>query len=120
MSKASELGKQGEELTCELLRKKGYRIRSRNYSFDRAEVDIVAEKDSMLVFVEVKTRQSDYLSDPSLLVPIKKQKQIIKAADAYIKEHDLSNESRFDIVVAIINSKYRKLDHIEDAFYPTL
>ena len=115
-----ELGKLGEEMSCELLRKKGYLIKKRNYRFDRAEVDIIAEKDKMIVFVEVKTRESDFLSDAALMVPMRKQKQIIKAADAYIKEHDLSNESRFDIVVAIINSKYKKLDHIEDAFYPTL
>src|SRR5665213_116706 len=113
MSKASELGKEGEELACELLLKKGYKIKARNYSFDRAEVDIIAEKDKMMVFVEVKTRVSDYLSDAALMVPMSKQRQIIKAADAYIKDHDLSNESRFDIVVAIINSKYKKLDHIE-------
>lgn len=115
-----ELGKLGEELACELLRKKGYLIKKRNYRFDRAEIDIVAEKDAMIVFVEVKARESDYLSDAALLVPMKKQKQIIKAADAYIKENDLSNESRFDIVIAIVNSKYKKLDHLEDAFYPTL
>jgi len=115
-----ELGKLGEDMTCELLRKKGYHIRKRNYRFDRAEVDIVAEKDKMIVFVEVKARESDFLTDAAQLVPMKKQKQIIKAADAYIKEMDLSNESRFDIVIAIINSKYKKLDHIEDAFIPTL
>jgi putative endonuclease len=120
MSKESELGKQGENLAVEMLSKKGYQIKARNYSFDRAEVDIVALKDDKLVFVEVKTRESAFLSDASQLVPMTKQRQIIKAADAYIKEHELTNEGRFDIVVAIINSKYKKLEHLEDAFYPTL
>ena len=115
-----ELGKSVKNLACEMLRKKGYLIKKRNYRFDRAEVDIIAEKDKMIVFVEVKTRESDFLSDAAQMVPMKKQKQIIKAADAYLKEHDLDNEGRFDIVVAIVNSKYKKLDHIEDAFYPTL
>jgi putative endonuclease len=120
MSKASDLGKQGEDLACEMLRKKGYRIRQRNFRFDRAEVDIIAQQDEMIVFVEVKARETDFLSDPSLLVPMKKQRQIIKAADAYLKESNLDNAGRFDIVVAIINSKGKKLDHLVDAFYPTL
>src|SRR5271155_4145542 len=106
-----ELGKLGEELASEMLCKKGYVIRKRNYRFDGAEVDIIAEKDKMIVFVEVKTRESDFLSDAAQMVPMKKQRQIIKAADAYLKENDLDNEGRFDIVVAIVNSKYRKLDH---------
>ena len=120
MSKESELGIEGENLACEMLKKKGYLIRKRNYRFYGAEVDIIAEKDKVIVFVEVKARESDYLSDVALLVPMKKQKQIIKAADAYLKENDLSNEGRFDIVIAIINSKHKKLDHLEDAFYPTI
>ena len=51
---------------------------------------------------------------------MKKQKQIIKAADAYVKEEDLDLESRFDIITIVVNGRYTKLDHLEDAFYPTL
>jgi putative endonuclease len=70
--------------------------------------------------VEVKTRISNYLNDPALMVPLKKQKQIIKAADEYIKEHDIDMPWRFDIISIVVNSKERKIEHIEDAFYPTL
>jgi putative endonuclease len=120
MSEHNELGKRGESLAASYLQKKGFVIRRRNFVFDKAEVDIVAEKDGKLVFVEVKTRTSSYLSDPEQLVTPKKQKKIIKAADAYVKAEDLEIESRFDIVVIITNNNRTIFEHIEDAFYPTL
>jgi len=120
MSDHNDLGRQGEKMAAEHLRKKGYSIRAQNYKFGKSEVDIVAEHDNGLVFVEVKTRQSSYLSDPEHTVSMKKQKQVIRAADAYVKEHDLDVESRFDIISVIINGEYTKVDHIEDAFYPTV
>jgi len=120
MSEHNELGKLGEKLAAEHLRKKGYTIITQNYFYGKAEVDIVARTDKHLVFVEVKTRQSSYLSDPEFMVPMKKQRQVIKAADAYVKEFDLDVESRFDIITVIVNKEYTKVDHLEDAFYPTV
>jgi putative endonuclease len=120
MSKHNELGKLGEKMAAEHLVKKGFRILKQNYFFGKAEVDIVSEINNQLVFVEVKTRQSSYLSDPEYTVSMRKQKQIIKASDAYIKEFDLDMEARFDIITIVVNGQYTKLDHLEDAFYPTL
>ena len=114
-----ELGKLGEKMAAEHLDKKGFQILHKNYVYGRAEVDIVAMKDNTIVFVEVKTRESSYLSAPEYTVSLKKQRQIIKAADAYLKEHQLEQESRFDIISIIINSQYNKLEHLEHAFYPT-
>ena len=118
MVNTKELGKIGESLACDALKKKGYNILSRNYTFQKAEIDIVAEYDQKLIFVEVKTRISSYLTDPSLLVTIGKQKQIIKAADQYVKDFYPEKEWRFDIMVIITNSDYTSIEHIEDAFYP--
>ena len=120
MNKQLELGKLGEKLAADLLREKGYSILAQNYFFGKAEVDIVAQIDNQLVFVEVKTRESSYLSDPEYTVSMKKQRLIIKASDAYVKEHDLDLESRFDIITVIINNQYKKLDHLEGAFFPTV
>lgn len=117
-TKDKELGRKGEMLACEYMRKHGYNILRQNYYFDHAEVDIVAEENGMLVFVEVKTRVSAYLSDPSLLVPVKKQKQIIKAADEYVKTEFPEKEGRFDIMIVITNEQYTSIEHIVDAFYP--
>src|SRR5258706_14301307 len=114
MSDAAELGKIGEQLAAEHLEKNGYEILARNYKFtSKAELDIVASKDERIIFVEVKTRESDYLNDPVLMVPMKKQKQVIKAADEYIKEHDINIPWRFDIISIVVNKRERKIEHIE-------
>ena len=118
MVNTKELGQIGETIACEMLSKKGYKILSRNYIFNKSEIDIVAGHDEKLIFVEVKTRVSSYLTDPSLLVSLGKQKQIIKAADQYVKDYYPGKEWRFDIVVVITNSEYMSIEHIEDAFYP--
>jgi putative endonuclease len=120
MSENKELGRKGEELTCAYLQKKGFEILQRNFIHDRAEVDIVAEKEGMIVFVEVKTRMSAYLTDPAQLVSLKKQKQIIKAADAWIKKLRPNDPARFDVVIVVTNMQYTTIEHIEDAFYPML
>jgi putative endonuclease len=83
-------------------------------------VDIITEKDNLLVVVEVKTRTSEYFENPKEAVTKKKQKFIIQAADAYIQEKNIELEVRFDIVgVTIINGK-TKIEHIQDAFQPSL
>jgi len=120
MSEEHERGKLGEKMAAEHLQGRGYAILATNYLYGKAEVDIVAEKDGRIVFVEVKTRQSAYLSAPAYTVSPRKQKQIIKAADAYMKEQNSGREARFDVITVIVNSKYQKLDHLEDAFFPTL
>ena len=114
----SDLGEIGESLACDMLCKKGYKILRRNYFFNKAEVDIIAEYNDKLIFVEVKTRISSYLTDPSLLVSIGKQRQIIGVADQFVKDFFPEKEWRFDIVVVITNSEYTSMEHIEDAFYP--
>ncbi|TAH40383.1 MAG: YraN family protein [Bacteroidetes bacterium] len=117
---SKELGRIGEAMAAKHLLEMAYTIHSKNYIYDRAEVDIIAEHKGMLVFVEVKTRMSAYLSDPSLLISRKKQNQIIKAADNYAREFHPEKESRFDIIVIITNDKYTSLEHIVDAFYPMI
>ena len=118
MVNTNELGNIGESIACDTLRNSGYKILKRNYIFNKAEVDIIAEKENTLIFVEVKTRISSYLTDPSLLVSLGKQKQVIRAADQYVKDFYPEREWRFDIMVVITNSEYTSIEHIEDAFYP--
>ncbi len=115
-----ELAEVGEKIACEHLRSKGHTILNRRYRYDRAEVDIVSESGGMLVFTEVKTRESSYLTEPIQLVPLKKQRQLIKAADGYLKERNEERPSRFDIVIIGHNTEYTRIDNIEDAFYPTI
>jgi len=120
MAEHNDLGILGEEIATEYLSKKGYQIVQRNYKFLKSEIDIVTKKDGLLIIVEVKTRNSDFMAGPHQTVTKKKQKAIIKAANFYIQEHDLDIETRFDIVSIIVNSKQKLIEHIEDAFYPRL
>jgi len=120
MAEHNELGKRGEEVAADFLKKKGYEILKRNYTFKKSEIDIVAKKDNKLIVVEVKTRNSDYLAGPEITVTKKKQKAIIKAANFYIQENDLDCQTQFDIVSVILNNKEQRIEHIEDAFYPLL
>ena len=120
MAEHNELGKKGEDIAVEYLRRKGYRIIDRNWHNGHEEIDIVAMDGEMLVVVEVKTRFSDEFGDPDLAVTKSKQRSIVRTADAYIIEHDLDVETRFDIVSIVLNGKEKKIEHIEDAFYPTL
>ncbi|REJ82982.1 MAG: YraN family protein [Bacteroidetes bacterium] len=120
MMDAKELGKLGEEMAVSFLSEKAYEILFRNYIYDRAETDIVAKDGNEIVFIEVKSRMSAYLSDPALLVSRKKQNQIIKVADHVMKEHFPDHNFRFDIIIVITNNKYTSIEHIEEAFYPMI
>lgn len=113
-----ELGKWGENRACTELINKGHTIITRNYKGRFGEVDIISRKDDFIVITEVKTRASRYLSAPGNTISHKKQRTIIKVADQFIKESDLDQEVRFDVVTIIKNSVMCSVDHIEGAFYP--
>lgn len=119
MAEHNELGKKGEQMAADYLSKKGYKILERNYRFRQLELDILAMDKDELVVVEVKTRQTDYLAGPEVTVTKKKQRDLVKAANAYILEKDMDVETRFDIISIILNQYESSIDHIEDAFYPT-
>ena len=120
MSNHLDIGLAGELLACTHLVREGYTIIENNWRYKRAEVDIICTKGDTLVFVEVKTRTSVYMGDPSSAVTRAKQKHIVRAADAYVKDYEGDPDVRFDIIGIIMNSKEQTLEHIEDAFYPTL
>lgn len=120
MAEHNDFGKIGEEKAYRYLLGKGYKVRARNWQYRKAELDIVAEKNNMLIVVEVKTRSSEYFENPKEAVTLKKQRQIILGANAYIEEFNIEMECQFDIVsVLIIDSKV-EIEHIEDAFIPLL
>lgn len=117
MAYHNELGKIGEQLAVELLESKGYEIISRNYMFQKAEIDIIAKHDNQMICVEVKTRNSDYFGDPQDFVTKGKIKNLVKAMDAFLIQNDIALETRFDIVAVLKNSKVEQLTHYENAFY---
>ncbi len=119
MSESHSLGKKGEALAADHLQKEGYKIRHRNWVSGRNEVDIVAENKDHIVFVEVKTR-SEEPDDLRDIVPPAKQKTLVYIADSYIRRYGLDKESRFDVILITGEEDNPKVNHIEEAFYPTL
>jgi putative endonuclease len=117
MAEHNELGKQGEKLAVEFLQKSGYDILETNWVFQKAELDIVAQKENILAIVEVKTRTSADFGLPQDFVKGKKIQNLVKAVDQYMTENDLDLEVRFDIIGIVLNSKETSIEHIEDAFY---
>ena len=117
MAEHNELGKLGEELAVEFLQKNGYDILETNWTFQKAEIDIIAQKDNILAVVEVKTRSSIEFGLPQDFVKPKKIQLLVKAVNEYIVSNDLDVEVRFDIIAIYKEDKTYKIEHIEDAFY---
>jgi len=116
MAQHNELGKLGEELAIKYLTTKGFVIRDKNWRFQKAEVDIIAQKENLLIAVEVKTRSSVDFGSPEEFVNPKKIKLLGKAMDEYIRIHDLDVEFRFDIIGVVPRGLEYEIEHLEDAF----
>lgn len=115
----NELGKRGEEIASNYLRENGFNILFRNWFFGHKEIDIIAEKDDVLHFVEVKARSQYYYDEPKQAVVRRKQKNIIEAADAFMQEREDGREALFDIVSVVFYSDHHELELIENAFEPS-
>ncbi|CAM1339098.1 YraN family protein [Tenacibaculum aestuarii] len=116
MAQHNELGKKGEQLAVDYLLKNGYEIVEKNYRFQKAEVDIIAQKDNVLIAVEVKTRSSINYGNPQDFVNPKKIKLLVSAIDNYVNDRDLDVEVQFDIIAILKEKEVFKIQHIKDAF----
>ena len=115
MNEAHELGKKGETLAKNYLSQKNITVLHSNWRWQKAEIDIIAEHNKQIVFIEVKTRRSSRFGNPSEFVSNKKQELMRDAAEAYLEQHNLTNEIRFDIIGIILNSRNKKIEHIQNA-----
>jgi putative endonuclease len=120
MSQSSDLGKEGEAHAAKYLEEKGFKILQRNWKCGKNEVDIIAETKDFIVFAEVKTRADGFFEPPANAVTREKQRSIIWAADTYINRYGIDKESRFDVITVIKKDDNFEIEHIPDAFYPTL
>lgn len=120
MAESHTLGEKGEDLAAEYLKKAGFKILFRNWKWGKHEIDIIAEYKDLVVFAEVKTRTDELMIPIADIVTKEKQKSIIWAAEGYIKKYNIDKESRFDVITIIKKNDDFEIDHIEDAFYPTL
>ncbi len=117
MASHNELGKLGEELAVDFLQQNGYAILETNWVFQKAEIDIIAQKENVLAIVEVKTRSSIDFGLPQDFVKPKKIQLLVKAVNEYVTSRDLDVEVRFDIIAINKEANDFHIEHIEEAFY---
>lgn len=111
------LGAIGEQSAARFLRKEGYEILSANYKTLIGEIDIVAQKNNVVCFVEVKTRQEGGMLPPSAAVDVKKQENIKSSAANYINKYNVKSQIRYDIIEIFVNgSSVTDINHIKNAF----
>lgn len=103
----------GEDLACSHLRRKGFSLVERNFRLRFGEIDIIARKGSLLVFCEVKTRESVKYGRPFEAVTHSKQQRIRRLAEAYLA---MKNPSFEDVRFDVISIEHGIVDHIENAF----
>lgn len=121
MSKSTNsIGKSGELQAITLLTELGFKILETNWRHKHKEIDIIAEIQSFIVFVEVKTRDNNSFGRPEEFVTKKQQRHIIFAANEYLIANDIEKEARFDIISITTGNGDPEIVHIPDAFYPTL
>jgi putative endonuclease len=112
------LAARGEGLACRYLKSKGYRILERSWRSRKYELDIIALKDGILVFAEVKTRSGDRFGLPEDAVNSKKQRRIISAAKYYLQVKKVRRHLiRFDILAILARpDEEAEINHIKNAF----
>jgi putative endonuclease len=112
-----EFGQAAEKAATEFLKAKGYKILERNYKTRLGEIDIIAQDNGVICFVEVKARHSLNLGTPQEAVFAAKQRQISKAAVYYLKlNHLLERAARFDVLTLLYKGSLPEISLIKDAF----
>ncbi len=107
------MGRTGEDLTCKYLKKRGYQILERNYKTPFGEADIIALKDGVYCFVEVKTRENDAFGQPFEAVDARKRERYRKIALYYCNMLREEPECRFDIASVFEG----EIEYFEDAYF---
>lgn len=110
-------GDAGEAAAARHLEAAGYRIVERQFRSPRGEVDLIAEKDGLLVFVEVRTRGTSAFGSPAETVSASKQRKVIAAARDYLaRRQGPARDVRFDVVSIVDHPQGPRLEHLPGAF----
>lgn len=111
-------GNKAETFACKFLSRKGYKIISRNYRTKFGEIDIIAQDEDILCFVEVKYRKNSDFGNPEDFVDFRKQKKLLKTAKIYLAQKRISEVNiRFDIIGLVSDSKNKYIAKlIKNAF----
>ena len=109
-----EIGKVGEKIANDYLKKQGYVIIERNFEAKQGEIDIIAREEKELVFIEVKTRTNDKFGKPVEAVDVNKKKHLFKAIKYYLYSRNLENEYvRIDVIEVYLYEQSYRINHIK-------
>lgn len=118
MARHNKIGEMAEDLAEDYLNRQGYEILERNWRFSRAEIDIIAKIDDILVFIEVKSLGYNHYTEPEASVTEYKQHLIMDAATQYMDKIGHNWEIRFDVISLILNEgELIDMTHYMDAFF---
>jgi len=122
MAEHNQLGKAGEQLACEYLIAQGYIVRDTNWRVGHLEIDIVAQKpgSGWLNIIEVKTRTTDAHFDPMRAVTAIKRRNLVAAANAYVRRYHLQMSVQFDVILIVGKDDNVRVQYIPRAFQPAL
>lgn len=118
MATHNDTGNWGEKKASDYLISKGFEIVEKNFRHKHAEIDLIARKNKLLIFIEVKTRSGTGFGMPEEFVNRTKAKLVMYAAEHYIFTKNWLYDIRFDIIsILILPDGSERINHIEDAFY---
>lgn len=117
MAQHNLLGKKGEMLAGRYLLGEGLAVLEYNWRSGHKEIDIIAKERDVLVFVEVKTRRNAVFGDATDAVTPQKMRNVILAAEAYVKARNIDSPVRFDVVTVVPDGDSHIIEHVRDAFY---
>ena len=117
---AKLIGIYGDQTAARYLRQEKYDILSANFTAGTGEIDIVAEKNNVICFVEVKTRKEGGMFSPADAVDFRKQNNIKSAASGFMNKYNLKKEMRFDIIEVLLQEdnvyNVKKINHLKNVF----
>lgn len=118
MATHNDFGKEAEIAAVEFLKKKDFLILDRNWFFQKAEIDIIAQDTTTneIVIVEVKARKEHSLTKPEDAVTKSKRNLLVKAANEYLISKEIQLETRFDIISLVKKQDSWNIEHIQNAF----
>ena len=112
-----QIGKEGERIAEQFLKKKGYKLVEKNYRCSGGELDLIVLDRRDIVFVEVKTRTGSGFGTPFEAVESRKQQRMIHAAQVFLAHKGLQQrDARFDVVGISWRGREPVVEHIENAF----
>jgi putative endonuclease len=116
MALHNKFGSDGEKAAVEFVMNKGYKVLAVNYRLHPYEVDIIAEDGDFIVFIEVKSRQTDEYGHPVEFITGKKEKNLLHVADYYLQYKKPGREGRFDVITILNTNGAFILEHFINAF----